>query len=50
MIKCFDLNSFLEARAEIKKIIVRFLVQMRTRKFAFEIDWPLVSRLGVSPS
>ena len=26
-----------EARAEIKKYFVGFLVQMRTRKFAFEI-------------
>ena len=32
----------LEARAEIQKKIVCFLVQVTTSKFAFEINWPLV--------
>ena len=37
----FDLFYIL--RAEIKKNdFVYFLVQMRTRKFAFEINWPLI--------
>ena len=43
-IKClnfFDPTSILEARAEIKNIFVGFLVQIRTRKFAFEINRPL---------
>ena len=31
----------LEARAEIGKYF-RFLVQMKTSKFAFDINWPLV--------
>ena len=34
-------NLFLEARAEIKNNFVGFLVQTRTKKFAFEIIWPL---------
>ena len=38
----FSFNPFLEARAGIKKID-RFLAQMRTRKFASEIYWPLTS-------
>ena len=34
--------SILKARKKIKKIIfVRFLVQMKTSKFAFQIYWPL---------
>jgi hypothetical protein len=37
----FWFDPFLEAKAEIKKKFVDFLVQMRTRKFAFEINWPL---------
>ena len=28
---------------QIKNIFVQFFVQMRTRKFAFEIYWPLAS-------
>ena len=40
-------DLFLEARAEIKNNFVRFLVQMRTRKFAFEINWPLVYQLDI---
>jgi hypothetical protein len=39
----FWFDPFLEARAEIKKLFVRFLVQMSTRKFAFEIIWALVT-------
>jgi hypothetical protein len=31
----------LEARAEIQKYFRWFLVQMKTSKFAFEINWPL---------
>ena len=34
----------LEARAEIEKHFVRFLVQMKTSKFAFEINWPLTEQ------
>ena len=30
-------------RQKSKNNFVRFLVQMRTRKFAFEINWPLVA-------
>ena len=30
-------------RAEIEKKFVRFLVQMKTLEFAFEINWPLDS-------
>ena len=45
-IKClyffFWPEFFLVAMAEIKNNFVRFLVQMRTRDFAFEINWPLV--------
>ena len=38
----FWFHLLLEARAEIKKNnFIGFLVQMRTRKFAFEINWPL---------
>ena len=33
--------SILEARAEIEKYFRSFLVQMKTSKFAFEINWPL---------
>ena len=31
----------LEARAEIQKYFVGFLVQMKSLEFAFEINWPL---------
>ena len=33
--------GFFEASAEIKKCSCWFLVQMKTLKFAFEINWPL---------
>ena len=33
----------LEARAELQKYLSRFLVQMKTLKFASEINWPLKS-------
>ena len=35
----FWFDPFLEVRAEIEKKIFVLLVQMRTRKFAFEINW-----------
>ena len=38
----FDLTSFYRLRQKYKNIFVRFLVQMKTLKFAFEIYWPLV--------
>ena len=34
----FFIQPLLEARAEIKK---NTFIQMKTLKFAFEIDWPL---------
>jgi hypothetical protein len=34
----------LEARAEIEKYFRSFLVQMKTSKFTFEINWPLEKR------
>ena len=42
MQQSFLIWTLLEVRAELKKKIVGFLVQMRTRKFVFEINWPLV--------
>ena len=42
MIKFFDLNSFKRLGQKSKNNTVGFLVQMRTRKFAFEINWPLL--------
>ena len=43
IIKFFDLNSFERLGQKSKNIFVRFLVQMRTRKFAFEINWHLIT-------
>ena len=37
----FDLTSFLRLGQKHKNIFVRFLVQMKTLKFAFEIYWPV---------
>ena len=37
----FDLTSFYRLGHKYKNIFVRFLVQMKTLKFAFEIYWPL---------
>ena len=37
----FDLTSFQRLGQESKKYFAGILVQMRTRKFAFEINWPL---------
>ena len=37
----FDLAHFIELGQKYKNIFVRFLVQMETSKFAFEIIWPL---------
>ena len=37
----FFICLILEARANLKNNFVHFLVQMRTRKFAFKINWPL---------
>ena len=59
LLKClhfFDLTHFYRLGQKSKKYFVRFLVQMRTRKFAFEINWPLVDtmqdflcKLGMNP-
>ena len=38
----FDLTSFYRLGQKYKNIFIRFLVQMKTLKFAFEIYWPLV--------
>ena len=38
----FDLTHFRSLGQKSKNNFVWFLVQMRTRKFAFEIYWPLV--------
>ena len=35
----FWFDPFYRARAEIQKYFVHFLVQMKTSKFAFEINW-----------
>ena len=40
-------DLFLEARAESKNIFVLFLVQMKTLKFAFEINWPLTRKFQI---
>ena len=37
----FDLTHFKELRQKYKNIFVWFFVQMKTSKFAFEINWPL---------
>ena len=39
----FDLTHFRELGQKYKNIFVRFLVQMKTSKFAFEINCPLLS-------
>ena len=39
----FYLTHFRELGQKYKNIFVRFLVQMKTSKFAFEINWPLES-------
>ena len=36
-----DLIHFRELGQKYKNIVVRFLVQMRSLEFAFEINWPL---------
>ena len=38
----FDFTHFRELGQKYKNIFVQFLVQMKTSKFAFEINWPLV--------
>ena len=38
----FDMTSFYRLGQKYKNIYVRFLVQMKTLKFAFKIYWPLV--------
>ena len=38
----FDLTSFYRLGQKYKNIFVCFLVQMKTLKFAFEINWPLL--------
>ena len=37
----FDLTHFRELGQNYRNILVRFLVQMKTLKFASEINWPL---------
>ena len=37
----FDLTHFRELGQKYRNIFVRFSVQMKTRKFAFEINWAL---------
>ena len=39
---CFDLTSSYRLGQKYKNIYVRFLVQMKTLKSPFEINWPLV--------
>ena len=41
----FDLTHYIELGQEqkYKNVFVRFLVQMKTSKFAYEINWPLLS-------
>ena len=39
----FDLTHFRKLRQKYRNILVRFLVQMKTLKFASEISWPLVT-------
>ena len=36
-----DLTHFRELGQKYKNIFVQFLVQMKTSKFAIEINWPL---------
>ena len=36
------LTSFYRLGQKCKNIFVRFLIQMKTLKFAFEINWPLI--------
>ena len=38
----FDLTSFYRLGQKYKNIFIRFLVQMKTLKFAYEIYWPLL--------
>ena len=38
---CFDLAHFRELGQKYKNIFVWFMVQMKTSKYAFEINWPL---------
>ena len=44
MICIFYLTHFRELGQKYKNIFVQFLVQMKTSKFAFEINWPLPVR------
>ena len=39
----FDLTHFWELGQKYKNIFVQIFVQMKTSKFAFEINWPLES-------
>ena len=41
----FDLTYFRELGQKCKNIFVWFLVQMKTSKFAYEIDWPFEKSL-----
>ena len=43
----FHLTNFRELGQKYKNIFVRFLVQMKTLKFAFETNWPLALNLRV---
>ena len=44
-ILCFDLIHFRELGQMYKYILIQFLVQMKTSKFAFEMNWPLSCNL-----
>ena len=44
----FHLIHFRELRQKYKNIFVRFLVQMKTLNFAFEIKWPLTTHWKLS--
>ena len=47
MISIFYYFTYLrELGQKYKNIFVQFWVQMKTSKFAFEINWPLVGRLS----
>ena len=43
----FDLTSFYRLGQKYKNVFVRFLVQMKTLKSPFEINWPLTLQCNV---
>ena len=46
----FDLTSFYRLGQKYKNIFVHFLVQMKTLKSPFEINWPLVIAMHSFPN